>query len=76
MIISFSLVLGLGCKKQETEWQGTIETKDGVTIVRNPKHPMYHEPVLSLREDLVIKGSEEDEEGFKVVKRYKVNWKI
>jgi hypothetical protein len=61
-IISFSLILSSACKKQETAWQGTIETKDGVTIVNNPKYPVHSEPILELREDLVIKGSEETEE--------------
>ena len=61
-IISFSLILGIACDKQGTEWKGTIETKDGVTIVKNPKEPMFDEPVLELIEDLVIKGSGEIEE--------------
>ncbi len=61
-ILAFSLILNSSCKKQETEWEGTIGTKDGVTIVKNPRHPMHSESVLDLREDLVIKGSEEAEE--------------
>jgi len=61
-ILAFGLILNSACKKQETAWEGTIETKDGVTIVKNPKHPMHSESVLELREDLVIKGSEEAEE--------------
>jgi hypothetical protein len=62
MILSFSLILGTACKKQETEWKGSMEIKDGATIIKNPKDPMYDEPVLELIEDLVIKGSEDTEE--------------
>ncbi|UCE41652.1 MAG: 6-bladed beta-propeller [Candidatus Aminicenantes bacterium] len=61
-IISFSLILCTGCKKQGTEWKGTIETEDGTIIIRNPKEPVHKEPVFELVEDLVIKGSEKIEE--------------
>lgn len=60
--LAFGLVLGISCGKQETAWNGTIETKDGATIVNNPKEPIYKEPVLELTEDLEIKGSGEIEE--------------
>jgi len=29
------------CSSQKTEWQGTIEEVDGVTVVKNPKEPKY-----------------------------------
>jgi hypothetical protein len=61
-IISFGLILCAGCKKQATEWKGTIEKKDGTTFVNNPKYPIYDDPVLVLKEDLVIRGSEDIEE--------------
>lgn len=61
-VFSFGLILGIACQKQKTSWKGTIETKDGATIVKNPKDPIYDDPVLELTEDLVIKGSEEIEE--------------
>jgi hypothetical protein len=61
-IISFGLILCIACKKQETVWKGRIETKDGVTIVKNPKEPIYFEPVLELEEEVAIKGSGEIEE--------------
>lgn len=60
--LACGLVLGISCGKQETAWNGTIETKDGATIVHNPKEPIYKEPVLKLTEDLEIKGSGEIEE--------------
>jgi hypothetical protein len=48
------------CSSQRTEWQGTIEEADGVTVVKNPKEPMYGELILDLEEDLCI-GREDDE---------------
>lgn len=61
-VFAIGLILGIGCEKQETAWNGTIETENGVSIIKNPKEPMYGEPVLELTEDLVIKGSEETDE--------------
>ena len=61
-LISLGFVLFIGCIKQQPEWKGTIETKGDVIIVRNPKEPIYSEPVLELTEDLVVEGSEETEE--------------
>jgi hypothetical protein len=61
-LISSGFVLFIGCKKQQPEWKGTIETKGDVIIVRNPKEPIYSEHVLELTEDLVVEGSEEAEE--------------
>ena len=63
VIFASGLLLGIACQKQEkSSWKGTIETKDGTTIVKNPKEPMYGEPVLELTEDLAIEGSREIEE--------------
>jgi hypothetical protein len=50
------------CSQKEAEWQGTIEEVDGVTIVKNPKEPMYGEEVFSLEEELSIGESEGQEE--------------
>ena len=35
------IILLISCQKQKTEWQGTIEEIDGVTIVRNPKEGLW-----------------------------------
>lgn len=56
----FLFIVAIGCKKQKSEWQGTIEEVDGVTIVRNPNEPIYGEFVFDLEEDLSI-GNEEDD---------------
>ena len=55
IIISISIFMMLvSCQKQKAEWKGTIEEVDGVTIVKNPKEPMYREDVFSLEEELSI----------------------
>ncbi len=49
-------------KNEGSVWEGTIETIDGVIIVKNPKEPMYGEDALFLEEELTIgeaKGREE-----------------
>jgi hypothetical protein len=49
------------CGPQKAEWQGTIDEVDGVSIVKNPKEPMYGPEVFSLEEELTI-GVEEGKE--------------
>jgi len=49
IIISF-----ISCSQQKTEWKGTVEEVDGVTVVKNPLEPMYGEDVFNLEEDLSI----------------------
>jgi hypothetical protein len=42
------------------QWKGKIEKEDGMTVIRNPKEPLYGELVLELEQDLSI-GREDDE---------------
>ncbi|MFC2160733.1 6-bladed beta-propeller [Acidobacteriota bacterium] len=62
VLLFFALIVTLSCSQKETEWKGTIEEKDGVIIVKNPKEPMYREDILNLEEDLTIKGISENQE--------------
>jgi len=55
-------LLLVSCSQQKTEWRGTVEEKDGVTIVKNPKDPMYTENVFSLEEELSIGEADGPEE--------------
>lgn len=48
-----SLIL-VSCGKKQSEWKGTIEKIDGVTVVENPKEPIHGEGILSLEEELSI----------------------
>jgi len=47
---------------QKTEWKGKIEKRDGISIIKNPKEPMYGEDVFNMEEELSIgetKGRED-----------------
>jgi hypothetical protein len=57
-----ALMMLISCQKQKTEWKGTIEEVDGVTIVKNPIEPLYGEDAISLEEDLSIGEAERREE--------------
>jgi len=56
------IFLFIFCQQQKTIWKGTIEEKDGVIIVKNPKEPIYGEDIFSLTEDLSIGRAEGQEE--------------
>lgn len=55
-------IIFISCEQQKREWKGTIEEVDGVTVVKNPKEPMYGKDVLSLEEELTIGKTKEGEE--------------
>ncbi len=40
----------------QAEWKGTIVKEGDVTVVKNPKQPLYKTPILELKEDLSIGG--------------------
>jgi hypothetical protein len=44
---------------QKTEWKGSYQIQDGVTIVKNPREPLYAEMRLDLEEELSINGISE-----------------
>jgi WD40 repeat protein len=45
---------------QKAEWKGKIEKIDGITVIKNPKEPMYSEDVLSVEEELCIGEAREE----------------
>jgi hypothetical protein len=56
------LLIVIWCCKGGSAWKGSVETVDGVAVVRNPAEPMYPEGALALEEDLTIgtaSGAEE-----------------
>jgi hypothetical protein len=55
------LAVAWGCKGTPA-WRGSIETVDGVQVVRNPKAPMYPQGALVLQEELTIGVAEGAEE--------------
>jgi len=61
-LLVFALLVTSSCTKNKPEWKGTIEEKDGVIIVKNPKEPMYQEDVFQLKEEITIGEGEGREE--------------
>ena len=41
---------------QAPAWKGKIVKEGEMTIVQNPKEPLYREPILSLKEEIVLGG--------------------
>ncbi len=42
----------------QAQWKGTIVKEGDVTVVKNPKEPVYKTPVLELKEELSIGGAQ------------------
>jgi hypothetical protein len=42
------------CRQSKAQWQGKIESYNGVDIVKNPMDPIYGEEILRLEEELSI----------------------
>jgi hypothetical protein len=59
---SLFIVLFVSCGQQGAKWKGRIEEVDGVTVVKNPKEPMYEDGKLQLKEDLSLGMREGDED--------------
>jgi len=57
LFLSISIML-VSCQKQKAGWKGTIEEVNGVTVVKNPKEPIYSGDVFSLEEELSIGEAE------------------
>jgi len=55
-IAALILTSGMACadRPHQAAWRGKIEVADGVTIVSNPKVPLYGPGTLELKEDLSI----------------------
>ena len=63
LILPLALILCFmaGCQDKD-EWVGTIEEEDGVTVVKNPREPLYGPEVFNLEEDLIITNDAGEEE--------------
>ena len=42
----------------QLKWKGTVVKEGDITVVKNPKEPLYKSPVLELKEDLSLGGPE------------------
>jgi hypothetical protein len=57
------------CRRQEVAWRGTVQEEDGVTVVKNPKEPIYGEEACRVEEDLSLgRGEAGDEYLFSAVR--------
>lgn len=75
LLLSF-LIMTLSCSQQKTEWKGTIQADDGLTIVKNPKESLYGEDVITSEEDLTL-GEVEGREEYKSSQiKSSVGWNI
>jgi hypothetical protein len=68
LVLFLILLTSLSCSKNEAKWKGTIEEIDGVLVIKNPEEP------IDKNEKLYTVDT--DDEGYYLVKRYKVAWKI
>lgn len=62
VLFLFALIMLVSCGRKKPEWKGTIRQENGVTVVKNPKEPIYGEDVFSLEEELSIGEAEGREE--------------
>lgn len=62
VFITLSVFSAVACYQQETDWLGSTEEVNGVTVVSNPKDPIYGEDVFTLEEELSIGEAEGQEE--------------
>jgi hypothetical protein len=58
LFVGLSLILLYSCQSQKDEWKGEIVEKDGATVVKNPKTPLYEGEIFHLEQDLVIGENE------------------
>lgn len=54
MVFLWMIFLFASPVQQKAKWKRTIEKIDGVTVIKNPKEPMYGDDVFHLEEELSI----------------------
>lgn len=59
--LSVLLAAAVAFAGQEPKWKGTIVKEGDVTVVKNPKEPIYHSEILTLKEEIAIGGAEAKE---------------
>src|SRR5512139_2747201 len=42
--------------RSQAKWKGTVVNEGDLTVVRNPKEPLYKIPILELKEELSLGG--------------------
>ncbi len=56
VVCNLTLIVLASFACSQPKWKGTISKEGDVIVVRNPKEPLNHTPVLELKEDLAIGG--------------------
>jgi hypothetical protein len=57
-LIMAGIMAAAAAASAQVKWKGTVVKEGGVTIVKNPKEPIYKTPILELKEDLSLGGPE------------------
>ena len=60
VLLIFVLIVALSYSQQNPQWKGKITKLGDLTIVKNPKEPIYKDPILELSEDLALGGLKDD----------------
>ena len=53
MLLVFTMLQG--CSTQ-AKWKGSVVKEGDITVIKNPKEPIYKTPILELKEDLSLGG--------------------
>jgi hypothetical protein len=59
----FSFIFAKARENQKPEWKGTVETENGVPVIKNPKSPLYPTGIFHLEAELSL-GKAEGEEAY------------
>ena len=62
ILVVVCLLLFTASNPQKATWKGSIEKKNGVTVVNNPKKPIYANEVIVFEEELIIGKSDGPQE--------------
>ena len=54
LVLLWMILIFASPVQHKAEWKGTIEVMDGVTVVKNPKEPIYGEGVFLIEKELSI----------------------
>jgi hypothetical protein len=60
LVISLALMafLTAPAASGQDKWKGTVVKEGDITVVKNPKEPLYKTPAIELKEDLTLGGAE------------------
>ena len=72
--VAIALLETTASAEQKPQWKGTIIKEGDVTVVKNPKEPLYKENILSLSQDFSLGGpAAEDPYSFSNIRTFTVD---